>query len=697
MAAAPSSVDILADSRLSCLQNFAQGYGFWVLDTTTHLRKWWPSAEHYFQAGKFSDPELQEQVRRAPEPGIAKHLGRTLGPLRADWDDVKASRLRRALREKLWAHLEPRNVLLSIPDGSRILYGNTADSFFGTGPDGCGLNVMGAELENSREFFQRYSQRLEVPVTIAEVGDLFGPRSTCVDLTGARPDEVPELLAEVLCLQKESITDVAFLYDEGFERMDLSEVESAESLQAFLVSNARDCKIEAGFSEMAVVTLWNATDDSYLGRADVGALIRTTPELKRRLESLMPILQHESFRPDFSYSLDGAASKFDEASMPKICQAARDGVDVLINGHYEVPDLPLARAVPAADPPTVRVGVHTDLSAAELRDKIQGLLWGCALGDAVGLSTEFMDKAEAARSYPTQLSPASRVEDKHRKRWAQGDWTDDTDQMVILLDAIVAGSGVLQEATFAKGLKAWLHSGFPELGDSSGLGIGQTVKSVLEHTAFDVAPSVAADVVWRETGCSLAANGAIMRCAAAALGCFWDEAVVRHNAVVSAAVTHADPRCVASCVCIALILSRLLAGHSTATLAQRRQLVLSVALQASEHLDGGDVDELMRYVDVAVDGLSALELGSGGIGYTYKPLGAAAWSFLHVDDFKMAIQAVSMEAGDADSNAAVAGPYVAKNFNERRDLEAQVETRLMDTLKEVEQKGISNTEDSEGS
>ena len=62
--------------------------------------------------------------------------------------------------------------------------------------------------------------------------------------------------------------------------------------------------------------------------------------------------------------------------MAKICQAARDGVDVLINGHYDVPDLSLARAVPAADPPTVCVGVHTDLSTAELRDKIQGLLWG---------------------------------------------------------------------------------------------------------------------------------------------------------------------------------------------------------------------------------------------------------------------------------------------------------------------------------
>ena len=138
--------------------------------------------------------------------------------------------------------------------------------------------------------------------------------------------------------------------------------------------------------------------------------------------------------------------------------------------------------------------------------------------------------------------------------------------MVLLLDAIVAGNGVLREEDLAKGLKSWLRSGFPELGDTSGLGIGQTVKSVLEHTAFDVAPSVAADVVWRESGCTLAANGAIMRCAAAALGCFWDEKVVRHNAIVSASITHADPRCLASCACVALLLAQLLAGHSTSTL-----------------------------------------------------------------------------------------------------------------------------------
>ena len=40
---------------------------------------------------------------------------------------------------------------------------------------------------------------------------------------------------------------------------------------------------------------------------------------------------------------------------------------------------------------------------------------------------------------------------------------------------------------------------------------------------------------------------------------------------------------------------------------------------------------LLRHVDIAADGLDGLKLGSGGIGYTYKPLGAAAWAFLHAE------------------------------------------------------------------
>ena len=668
MSGAPG-VDICADDAYDCLRSFAQGFGFWSSDSAPPVRKWWPSAEHYFQAGKFLEPELQEQIRRALEPGVAKHLGRTLGPLRPDWDDVKRHRLRRALTEKFWAHSSARAVLCSIPPSRRIIFGNTADNFFGTGPDGHGLNVMGEELMILREFFAEHAKRQQVLVTVAEIGEPFDPQSALVDLTGASPTQVVSLIAEVLGVLEESLAEVSFVYEDGFERVELASFQSGNELHSFLATNAGDCKVEVRFAEMAIVTLWNGTDDSYLARTEVLHLGRSAAFLRCRLESLLPILQHADFRPEAAFTVDGGpAQALEEVAMPEICRAAAASADVLICGHYELPGHLPARPIPEADPPKVIPGVHSGLSAAQLCDRIGGLLWGCALGDAVGLSTEFMEKADAMRAYPdpTQLSPACRVEDKHRMRWAPGDWTDDTDQMVLLLDAVVAGNGVLQEDAFAKGLKAWSRRGFPELGDSSGLGIGQTVRSVLEHHAFDVAPRVAADVVWRESGCTLAANGAIMRCAAAALGCFWDEAVVRHNATTSAAITHADPRCLTSCVCVALLLASLLTGHGTETLEQRRELLLSVTLQAGCHLDGGDLDELFQHVEVKSSGLGDLKLGSGGIGYTYKPLGAAAWAFLHADCFKEAIQAIAMEAGDADSNAAVAGAVLGARLGYER-------------------------------
>merc|ERR1719235_2979601 len=124
-------------------------------------------------------------------------------------------------------------------------------------------------------------------------------------------------------------------------------------------------------------------------------------------------------------------------------------------------------------PPAVVVGNHTMLDKAELADRIKGLIWGAALGDAVGLATEFMKKQEAAQHYPdsSQLSPATRVEDRHRSRWDLGDWTDDTDQLVLLLDAVVAGNGVLDPQVFADSLKQWRQKGFPDLGDKTGLGV----------------------------------------------------------------------------------------------------------------------------------------------------------------------------------------------------------------------------------
>ena len=61
----------------------------------------WPTTEHWYQAQKFSDPEVQEDIRRAPNPMVAATIGRTAPGMREDWDNVKVDLMRQALRMKV--------------------------------------------------------------------------------------------------------------------------------------------------------------------------------------------------------------------------------------------------------------------------------------------------------------------------------------------------------------------------------------------------------------------------------------------------------------------------------------------------------------------------------------------------------------------------------------------------------------------
>ena len=73
-----------------------------------------------------------------------------------------------------------------------------------------------------------------------------------------------------------------------------------------------------------------------------------------------------------------------------------------------------------------------------INDKIRGVIFGQAIGDALGLGTEYMTKKEVNRYYPNGLAYYDQIiQDYHRKRWAKRAWTDETDMMLCLAYAII--------------------------------------------------------------------------------------------------------------------------------------------------------------------------------------------------------------------------------------------------------------------
>jgi ADP-ribosylglycohydrolase/Leucine-rich repeat (LRR) protein len=336
---------------------------------------------------------------------------------------------------------------------------------------------------------------------------------------------------------------------------------------------------------------------------------------------------------------------------------------------------------------------------AQLRDRVFGLIFGKALGDAVGLCSEFLMHAQASYTCPTdELDPMQMHRDRHRVRWLQGDWTDDTDQAILLLETLLIHprtDGRLDCKVFARDLLQWAEYGFPELGDDGGMGIGQTVARVLHHPSFLTEPHAAASEVWKASGCTVAANGALMRCAPLALFGFWqnfdgplgktkkpkigdavsdlkkDAMLVRMNTVDACRVTHADPRCIASCLALNMAIVAILRGErdmAKILAVAEKEGLQAFAVQPEE----GSKSDL--YADwtkeltslIRESQLDQLDLSDATkMGYTYKCLGAAFACFRTSNDFEQSIIKITLCGGDADTNGAVVGALLGAKLGFR--------------------------------
>ena len=257
--------------------------------------------------------------------------------------------------------------------------------------------------------------------------------------------------------------------------------------------------------------------------------------------------------------------------------------------------------------------------AARIVDRGRAALFGVAVGDALGATTEFMT--------PAQIRGRIGV---HREitggGWLNllpGQVTDDTEMTLCVARGIVQERG-WNLAAIADRFARWLSGNPVDVGATCRRGIEKYV----EKGRLEAPPD--------ERG---AGNGAAMRVAPVALYTLGDEKLLSRLAVEQAHLTHHHPLSDAGCVSVGTMIQRCLLG---------------VPLQDVR----GAAEELAaRHPEFRFEGYDG-----EASGYVVDTLRTVFEAFFSTDSFEECVVKAVNRGGDADTTGAIAGAIAGARY-----------------------------------
>lgn len=274
-----------------------------------------------------------------------------------------------------------------------------------------------------------------------------------------------------------------------------------------------------------------------------------------------------------------------------------------------------------------------------IKEKIYGAIFGYAVGDALGLGTEFMTAMEVKRRYPTGLKNYSQiVRDAHRSQWKRGEWTNDTEMVLIMLESFLR-CGKFDYIDIAKNLKKWY--------DSNPIDLTMNLRLVLKQDDFANHPFESTQEAWDKLGTFENSS----ECLGRAIFSFLSNDPVE-TASALCRLTHPRGRTIASCEVIATMTSSLFWNNRQATYEE----MISIARQSNE--------DVARYIETARFGtIEDFHLDDHDTyWFVRKALGASLWCVWHCKSFEEGLDTVIKQGGDADTNAASAAALLGLKF-----------------------------------
>lgn len=275
------------------------------------------------------------------------------------------------------------------------------------------------------------------------------------------------------------------------------------------------------------------------------------------------------------------------------------------------------------------------------RDRAAGVLLGQAIGDALGVPYEFAPPITAgeARMVGGGLGP-----------YAPGEWSDDTQMAICIAQVTAAGLDLTADAgldAVAQGFLDWQEDGATDIGvqTSTVLHRARRGSGSLARRMTDAALDAARE--------GRAGNGALMRTGIVGLVALDDQDTTARVARRVAALTHADDRCVDSCVLwceavrVAVIEGRLDIRAGLPLLPEERRATWLDVIEQAETRAPGTFDRN---------------------GYTVTAF-QAAWSAIHAtrdiagpDHVEAALQTAIAIGDDTDTIAAIAGSLLGARY-----------------------------------
>lgn len=274
---------------------------------------------------------------------------------------------------------------------------------------------------------------------------------------------------------------------------------------------------------------------------------------------------------------------------------------------------------------------HQELT---LHDRVKGAIFGHALGDALGVGTEFMNKNEIRAYYPDGLRDFNQIiRDAHRSQWESCDTTNDTVYFANLLETILANNG-FHLLNVAKNLKDTLTSLDTD--------IVAVYRACMSIDGWETDPITKAETAWRKFRLSEATNESIYRGVAIGLAIPTEQVV--ETARRAALITNPDTRCVAATIAVAMMANSLLTTGQPAGYDELASEIYNIDGRTISFLDKAYNGELE---DFQLDNEESMM-------WARNAMGAVLWTTWHMDDPAQILYRIVDEGGDSDTNGSAA-------------------------------------------